>query len=238
MLPSEPATAADFVTNYGVAPDVAADLARQANLVANHRGAGIAAAPQGVALAAPSARPAAAAAAAGAAPLPQVSARAAYEQLIADRASGKINDAAWNASGRRARRPWRTRSPVGRAMPPPLRSRLRTGSRFPTLRARTMQRRSTRWSRNISLHRLRLWTTDSRRTTSPPTRTSRRTWPSRTPRTLRACRRRWSSWSPRICTPRRFRVRRRVRKPGRRDSIPKWHEPRSSWMATFRPALP
>src|SRR5271167_2435904 len=81
-----------FQTTYGVDAAQAQQLASQALLVGSHRGAGMAAEPQGIAL------PALSVPSPGA--QPQISAQAEYSQLMADRASGKINDSQWSAFGR------------------------------------------------------------------------------------------------------------------------------------------
>jgi hypothetical protein len=88
-----------FSTTFGVDAATAQSLAEQANS-AGRRGVGLAAPPQAplapsaaVGTPAPGVSPAAAPGAAA------LSARAEYDQLMADRASGKINTAQWNNGG-------------------------------------------------------------------------------------------------------------------------------------------
>lgn len=77
-----------FIDTYKVDATQAETLAAQARAISMNRGAGLDAEPRGVQT---SAQPAA-----GAVPL---AAQAEYDQLMADRASGKINSAQWNATG-------------------------------------------------------------------------------------------------------------------------------------------
>jgi hypothetical protein len=82
-------SASYFERTFGASPEQAAELSRQAAFVSANRGGGIT-----------SEAPAAVTAAPAATPSPvTVSARAEYDQLMADRASGKINTAQWHNGG-------------------------------------------------------------------------------------------------------------------------------------------
>ncbi len=77
-----------FQDTFGVDAAQAAELSREARFVSSTRGGGI------------TAEPPAAVAAAPATPSPAtLSARAEYDQLMADRASGKLNSAQWHNGG-------------------------------------------------------------------------------------------------------------------------------------------
>jgi hypothetical protein len=99
MDTTTPATAEQFITNYGVAPEVAADLARQANAIGGRSGYAAKAEAE-------HSRDSYVPAPAPAAPYQgdANAARAEWDQLRADRAAGKITNYQWNDPAAVARR--------------------------------------------------------------------------------------------------------------------------------------